>query len=92
MIDPKAILLISYPLIIIGFLGIAFCFSRDLLNIKKGLDRSENTAPEIYWFMVVLIIVGLFFVLEWKWALSATVFMILGLHPLRKKTKFIAKK
>jgi heme/copper-type cytochrome/quinol oxidase subunit 2 len=91
VIDPKAILLISYPLIIIGFLGIVFCFSRDFLNIKKGRGRAENTAPEIYWFMIVLIIVGLFFVLSWQWALLSTVLLILVLHPIRSRTKLIAK-
>jgi heme/copper-type cytochrome/quinol oxidase subunit 2 len=87
VIDPKAILLISYPLILIGILGILFCFIRDFSNIKKARGRAENTAPEIYWFMIVLIIVGLFFALEWNWALLTTILLIAGLHPLRKKSK-----
>lgn len=89
MLDQSDILLISYPPIIIGILGLIFCFTRDLLNIKNNKGREQNTAPEIYWFMQVLIIVGLFLGFDWKWALLIVISEIVILHPLRKRTKLI---
>lgn len=89
MLEQSDIILISYPLIIIGFLGLAFCLGRDIFNIRKGKGRGGNTAPEIYWFMMVLVIVGLFLGFDWKWALLGTALSIGVLHPLRKKTKLI---
>lgn len=90
MLEPSSIALISYPPIIIGLLGLVFCFVRDISRIKKGRGRALNTAPEIYWFMMVLVIVGLFLGFSWKVALLSTVILIFSLHPLRKKTKLKA--
>ncbi|MBK22754.1 MAG: hypothetical protein CME70_02010 [Halobacteriovorax sp.] len=89
MIQDSDLALISYPTIAIGLVGLFFCLARDIYNIKKGLGRSENTAPEIYWFMMVLVVVGLYFGFEWKIAFVSSALIILSLHPIRKRTKLI---
>lgn len=89
MLDQANIMFISYPPILIGAMGLIFCLVRDLINIKNKVTRESNTAPEIYWFMLVLIVVGLFLGFDWRYASAATIILIFSLHPLRKRTKFI---
>ncbi len=89
MIHESDLALISYPTIAIGAVGLLFCLSRDIYHIKKGHGRSENTAPEIYWFMMVLVIIGLYFGFRWEIAFGLSASTIIILHPIRKRTKLI---